>query len=136
MLRNGKNALFEPFFHDYDRMHEKMQTPYAKMISRIRSRMVEPVLGTLLNFLNMRRVNTRGIQLATKHVMMAALCYNLKKYLRFTSNKAEKIATVKELVQREADFMVSTLFSAFVRPVFLFPATIPFGISPWEPKSK
>ena len=27
---------------------------------RIRSKTVEPVLGTLMNFLNMRRVNTRG----------------------------------------------------------------------------
>lgn len=39
---------------------------------------VEPVLGTMLNFLNLKRVNTRGIQQANKHVMMAALTYNLK----------------------------------------------------------
>ena len=86
----------------YDRMHQKMQTPYAKKISRIRSRTVEPVLGTLLNFLNMRRVNTRGIDLATKHVMMAALCYNLKKYMKFKTNKAESIANSLNLGQMEA----------------------------------
>jgi transposase len=119
----------------YDRMHEKMKTPYAKKISRIRSRTVEPVLGTLLNFLNMRRVNTRGIVLATKHVMMAALCYNLKKYLKHKSNKAEKISKVMELVQKEADFVVSSLFSAFNRLVFLFPATMSCGMSPWETQS-
>ena len=86
----------------YDRMHEKMQTPYAKKMSRIRSRTVEPVLGTLLNFLNMRRVNTRGIELATKHVMMAALCYNLKKYMKFKTNNAESIANSLNLGQMEA----------------------------------
>ena len=31
---------------------------------------VEPVLGTLLIFLNLKRVNTRGIKQANKHVMM------------------------------------------------------------------
>jgi len=67
----------------YDKMHQKMQSPYAKRMSRIRSRTVEPVLGTLKNFLNMHRVNTRGIQQANKHVMMAALCYNLKKLMKF-----------------------------------------------------
>ncbi len=72
----------------YDRMHERMQTPYARKISKIRSSTVEPVLGTLINFLNMKRVNTRGISQATKHVLMAALCYNLKKYMKFQGKRA------------------------------------------------
>ena len=67
----------------YDRMHERMQTDYAKTIVRIRTKTVEPVLGTLLNFMVMRRVNTRGMKQANKHVLMASLCYNLKKYLKF-----------------------------------------------------
>jgi len=50
----------------YDAMHLKMQTPYAKRITKIRSKTVEPVLGTGINFTNMRRVNSRGIDQATK----------------------------------------------------------------------
>jgi transposase len=72
----------------YDEMHLKMQTPYAKRIMRIRSSTVEPVLGTLINFGNMKRVNTRGIELANKHVLMAALTYNLKKYLNFKERRS------------------------------------------------
>jgi len=65
-------------------------------MSRQRKSTVEPVLGTLINFLNMRRVNTRGIELANKHVLMAALCYNLKKYLKFISKKSVyKIMTMQ-----------------------------------------
>jgi hypothetical protein len=69
----------------YDRMHKKMaeNKGYSQRISRQRSSTVEPVLGTLINFLNMRRVNTRGIELANKHILMAALAYNLKKYLKY-----------------------------------------------------
>ena len=68
-------------------MHMKMQTKFAKIISKIRSSTVEPVLGTLINFLNMKRVNTRGIKLANKHVLMATLTYNLKKYMKFIAKK-------------------------------------------------
>jgi transposase len=69
----------------YDRMHKKLSDnkKYAVLLFRSRSSTVEPVLGTLINFLNMKRVNTRGIELASKHVMLAALTYNLKKYLKF-----------------------------------------------------
>jgi transposase len=67
----------------YDQMHEKLQTKYAKQLSKVRKSTVEPVLGTLINFHSMKRVNSRGIEQASKHVIMAALCYNLKKYMKF-----------------------------------------------------
>jgi len=62
-------------------MYEKLQTPYAKRIMKKRGSTVEPVLGTMLNFLNLKRVNTRRIKGANKHVMMSALVYNLKKLM-------------------------------------------------------
>ena len=89
----------------YDQMHEKLKTPYGKRLMKKRSSTVEPVLGTLLNFVNMRRVNTRGIQQAGKHIMMAALTYNLKKYIRFTDKRtntkaAAMIETASQFVQK------------------------------------
>ena len=68
-------------------MYEKLQTTFAKKIFKNRGSTVEPVLGTMLNFLNLKRVNTRGIKQANKHVMMAALTYNLKKLLKWTNKK-------------------------------------------------
>jgi len=75
-------------------MHQKLtkRKDYAKKLSKIRSKTVEPVLGTLINFLNMRRVNTRGMAQANKHVLMAALTYNLKKLLKFSRSKAQSLA--------------------------------------------
>lgn len=81
----------------YDAMHEKLQTPYAKKILKKRGSTVEPVLGTMLNFLNLKRINTRGIKQANKHVMMSALTYNLKKLLKWTSKKLN--TQVKALFQ-------------------------------------
>jgi len=78
----------------YDRMHQKLShnPQYARKISKIRSRTVEPVLGTLINFFNMKKINSRGMAQANKHVLMAALTYNLKKYLKFTRLKTITIA--------------------------------------------
>jgi len=96
----------------YDKMHIKMQSPYAKRMSRIRSRTVEPVLGTLKNFLNMQRVNTRGIQQANKQVMMAALCYNLKKLMKFNRLK------VKYNIQ-QAEIKLKTTSNHFKKAILL-----------------
>jgi hypothetical protein len=73
----------------YDRMHEKLtkRKLYAQQLFRQRSSTVEPVLGTLINYGNMKRVNTRGIQLAKKNILMATLTCNLKKYMKFISKK-------------------------------------------------
>jgi transposase len=86
----------------YDQMHEKMQPRYAKKLSKIRKCTVEPVLGTLINFLNMKRVNSRGIKQASKHVLMAALCYNLKKYMKFVRRKTETIVMEQSMIVFDA----------------------------------
>lgn len=73
----------------YDKMHKKLteNKAYHRRLVKRRSATVEPVLGTLINFYNLKRVNTRGKAQANKHVLMAALCYNLKKYLKFSRKK-------------------------------------------------
>jgi transposase len=73
----------------YDRMHLRLQTPKAKRMKKLRSSTVEPVLGTLINYLNLRRINTRGIKQANKCMLMSAAAYNLKKLLKFTAKRVE-----------------------------------------------
>lgn len=81
------DSIDKPF---YDRMHEKLtrNPAYTKRISKIRSRTVEPVLGTLLNYINMKRLNSRGMKSANKHVLLSALTYNLKKLIKFSRPKS------------------------------------------------
>jgi hypothetical protein len=54
------------------------------ILSKTSSATLEPMLETLINHYYMRRVHTRGMAGANKHVLMAALTYNLKKYLHYT----------------------------------------------------
>jgi hypothetical protein len=73
----------------YDEMHERLQTPKARRMKKLRQSTVEPVIGTLVNFLGMRRLNTRGIKLANKCLLMAAVCYNLKRLLKWMGEDLE-----------------------------------------------
>ena len=71
----------------YDIMHQRLQSKYAKRMKKLRSSTVEPVLGTLINFTGMRRIWTRGIKSANKFMIGAAIAYNLKKYMKFKVRK-------------------------------------------------
>ncbi len=95
----------------YDRMHQKLtQNPqYAKKMVRVRSKTVEPVIGTLVNFTNMKRVNTRGIRNANKHVLMASLTYNLKKYMRFVVKNPMILAQVASLKVNKSQAFVKSI---------------------------
>lgn len=72
----------------YDRMHERVKTKLGRQMKKIRSATVEPVLGSLLDFTGMKKVRTRGIELANKHVLLAATAYNIKKLLKFIMAKS------------------------------------------------
>ena len=97
-------------------MHQKLtqNANYAKKMVRVRSKTVEPVIGTLVNFTNMKRVNTRGIKNANKHVLMASLTYNLKKYLRFIAKKTSILAQVISLKQGKYFAFVKKSFQASI----------------------
>jgi hypothetical protein len=92
--------------------HEKRtkNKRYAKQMSRLRSATVEPVLGTLLNFLGMRKVNTRWIAQAEKHVLMAPLCYSLKKLLKYNPKKVKSAAMAMLKTEYFAERLFSLLF--------------------------
>lgn len=101
----------------YDEMHEKLNRDpnYTRFLTKRRSSRVEPVLGTLINYHNMKRVNTRGIKNVNKHVLMAALTYNLKKYLKFISKTVHRNAGIMNLPKGKF-----WLFLKPQKPAFLF----------------
>lgn len=73
-------------------MHHRMQTGKGRTMRRLRSSTVEPVLGTLINFMGMKHVNTKGIKLAGKCMLLAAVAYNLKKLINGVPVKTRKRA--------------------------------------------
>lgn len=92
----------------YDRMHERLQTHKAKRLKKLRSSTVEPVLGTLTCFLSMKRVNTRGLRVANKCMLMSAVAYNLKKLLNWQS--PDVMADVKAMQIRVGKLLFKHVF--------------------------
>jgi hypothetical protein len=74
---------------EYQRAIARVQSKRGRAFKVKRSSTVEPVFGTLTEFMALRKVNTRGISNANKGMLMAAMAYNLKKYLKFTKNRVE-----------------------------------------------
>lgn len=107
------DSIHRPY---YDRMHLKMQTPYAKKMSKMRSRTVEPVLGTLINFLGLKKVYTRGIIAANKHCLMSALCYNLKKLIRFERKIIQPVAKSMKLIKYLPEYLINPLLIYYHLP--------------------
>ncbi|NQU54498.1 MAG: IS1182 family transposase [Bacteroidetes bacterium] len=79
---------------EYERAIARLASPLGRWMKKKRQSTVEPVFGTLTQFMALSRVNTRGIDKANKVMMMSAMAYNLKKYLKFTQkevmNKAQE----------------------------------------------
>ncbi len=88
---SGIKSLADSINKDlYNQMNQKMKTAKGKKMGRLRSSTVEPVIGTLVNFCGMKQVNTKGIGLANKYMIMAAVAYNLKKLVNGISTRVRK----------------------------------------------
>ena len=94
----------------YARMHARLESVNKEKIRKLRSSTVEPVLGTLVNFLAMRRVNTRGIKQANKCMLMASVAYNLKKLMKFGERKGKTAVMAIKKVEKNLCFLVFKLW--------------------------
>lgn len=75
-------TAYDPF---YRRALERQQSRRGKRMKRLRQRTVEPVLGSLVEYYGLRKVNVGGKAGAHKVMLMAAVAFNLKKYMKFTT---------------------------------------------------
>jgi transposase len=83
---------FSVIFHreEYERAIDRVKSRKGQYLKKRRHATVEPVFGVLTQFMGMRKVYTKGINNANKQFMMAAIAYNLKKYLKFEHKKTQK----------------------------------------------
>lgn len=83
---------------------------------------VEPVFGTLTQFMGLRKINTIGLKQANKVMHLSAMAYNLKKYLKFTRKRSKSGAELLALTAF-VNSAFQHLFSACVKyrkPAFNF----------------
>lgn len=99
----------------YDQMHERLQTSYAKRMKKRRQSTVEPVLGTLINFMGLRRIWTRGLKNANKFMLGAAIAYNLKKWLNYQQQRRKTAVMILKKAEKAFHFLFLMLW-ALTRP--------------------
>jgi transposase len=87
---------------EYERVIARLKSRYGRQMKGLRQATVEPVLGTLINFLGLRKINTRGIKLALKVMLLAATAYNLKKLLHFKPKRRQTAAIALTRADRTA----------------------------------
>ena len=87
-----KRIAITYYKEEYERAILRSKTRLGKRMKSLRQSTVEPVFGTLMEHLGMRKMNTIGIRQANKNMIMAAVAYNLKKYLKFDKNNVNTMA--------------------------------------------
>jgi len=85
--RGHKEISHTVYRKQYDDMIAKLKTEQGQFSYALRMMTVEPVFGTLQQHYGLRWINTRGIDLANKVMLMAAAAVNLKKLLKSRLNR-------------------------------------------------
>ena len=101
----------------YDKAYKLLNTRQGKQKMRLRKTTVEPVWGTLLYFRGLKKVYTKGNDLANKQVLMAAAAYNLKKLMGFKTIKSATNA-IKNIVADLKSSVLEQILSFFESVLF------------------
>ena len=104
-----KKIAITVYAEEYKRNNKRVKSKYGRLMKKKRQSTVEPVWGTLTQFMGLRKINTIGIGQANKAVQMAACAYNLKKLVKF-------IKADMQIKAQSAQVFVKQLFLAFSRP--------------------
>ncbi len=102
--KSAKEKKFSVTFYraEYERNNKRVNSKQGRYMKGKRQSTVEPVFGTLTQYMGLRKINTIGIGQANKVMHLSAMAYNLKKYLKFITK------TVKSDAKAACRFILQT----------------------------
>lgn len=117
--KTAKEKKFSVTYYreEYERNNARIQSPKGIVMKSKRQSTVEPVFGTLTQFMGLRKINTIGIKQANKVMHLSAMAYNLKKYLKFT----QKLANSSKKSKGFCFFIKNNVIQSinfFLRPLY------------------
>lgn len=118
----------------YDKAIKRVKSSTGRRMKYLRQSTVEPVFGSLINYYAMAKVNTRGLESAHKSMLMAAIAYNIKKYMKFDTRNCNVMAATKQPVKDALHTLKKAVLNSFLAllgrlninllyPQFLYPTT-------------
>ena len=89
--RSAQEKKFSVTYYreEYERNIERVNSSQGRYMKGKRQSTVEPVFGTLTQFMGLRKINTIGLEQANKVMHLSAIAYNLKKYLKFGQKRSK-----------------------------------------------
>ena len=78
----------------YERTNSRIESTLGRKMKAIRKSTEEPVFGKLTQFMGLRKINTIGLVQADRVMHIAAIAYNIKKYLIFITKKVKSDQSV------------------------------------------
>lgn len=122
--KTAKEKKFSVTYYreEYERNIERIKSKQGKYMKRKRQSTVEPVFGTLKEYMGLRKINTIGIKQANKQMQMAAIAYNLKKYLKFTQKRVKSVAKAQgvENFLKNLEMSFKKLFLSYEKPTVAY----------------
>ena len=109
---NEKQFSVTYYREEYERNIARVESPQGRYMKGKRQSTVEPVFGTLTQFMGLRKINTIGIGQANKVMHLSAIAYNLKKYLKFIE-KRSKSGAGQLALSTLLKYALMLLFGAF-----------------------
>ena len=79
---------------------------------------VEPVFGTLTQFMGLNKVNSIGIKQANKCMQLSAIAYNLKKYMKFIKKRTKSGAAAMQPIYYTINTLMKHIIGYSKRPKF------------------
>tara|TARA_B110001454_G_scaffold171297_1_gene162098 strand:- start:272 stop:1852 length:1581 start_codon:yes stop_codon:yes gene_type:complete len=121
--KTAKEKKFSVTYYraEYERNNKRVNSKHGRYLKGKRQSTVEPVFGTLTQFMGLRKINTIGIQQANKVMHMAAIAYNLKKCLKFIQKRSKSKAKAQRLsqqLQKGLQKLKTTLLNNPKKPIF------------------
>ena len=108
---------------EYERAIQRVESRQGQYMKKKRQSTVEPVFGTLTQFMGLRKINTKGIRQANKVMLTSAVAYNIKKYLKFTEKRSKSVVnqcqkTALSLINQLVLYIISYKSFKIIRPVY------------------
>jgi len=113
-MSNEKRIRITAYKEEYDRAKERANSNKGIIMKKVRQSTVEPVFGTLINFIGMRKINARGIEQANKVMLMAGTAYNLQKLMRYVQKTRKTTALRMRIMAKQIYMEVNNAFFQFL----------------------
>jgi len=93
-----KRITRTPYDEQYQKAHDRQQSKRGWQMKKLRQSTVEPVFGSLIYYYGLSKIGVLGKAGAHKVMLMAAIAFNLKKYLK-TGGKKLPFAFLEDVMQ-------------------------------------